>query len=226
MQSLGPVQKRLQNQHEEVTHGSAKAGVRREQCVRKSPSIQGIIRIIPKLPWFSCNAFRAEYLATILHEVRWVSLYLRVVRKTRAAPIATCALYHIPVIMNIFVSTLMQVVTLIIEHLHSNDSDGVRVMSSNGGVAGDAVTVVQAREYHEYRTKPRSRTQGNTSMGLSFTPSPGYHLFFVQVRHLPLLSTTIFTFCCVTRIRGITRVTMARAFSPCSREGTTSFSRR
>ncbi|KAI6116373.1 hypothetical protein F5141DRAFT_1212979 [Pisolithus sp. B1] len=111
----------------------------------------------------------------------------------------------------------------IIERVPTNS--GMRVISSNGGAARDSITVVRAREHHEYW---RSAGHDPVCKGMLRWHQPSPHLF--DIVFIASVASTVFRHYnlyvrqCYFYAR-ITLNAMARAFPSCSRQGTTSFSR-
>ncbi|KAI6116365.1 hypothetical protein F5141DRAFT_1212969 [Pisolithus sp. B1] len=111
----------------------------------------------------------------------------------------------------------------IIERVPTNN--GVWIMSSNGGVARDTITVVQAREHHEYW---QSAGRDPVCKGTLRWHQPSPCLF--DITFMASVASTIFKHYnlyvrqCYFYAR-ITLDAMAKAFPSCSRHGTTSFSR-
>ncbi|KAI6096996.1 hypothetical protein EDD17DRAFT_1503166 [Pisolithus thermaeus] len=152
--------------------------------------------------------------------------FLRITRAQLAVTIITCHLYHIPsrsscwhefllvsskrvdyhvIVHNVMAFTAERLV-FIIERVPTNN--GVQIMSSNGGVARDTITVVRAREHHEYW---QSAGRNLVCKGMLQWHQPLPRLFDI-------------TFMCYFYAR-ITLDAMAKAFPSCSRHGTMLFSR-
>ncbi|KAI6006131.1 hypothetical protein EDD15DRAFT_2515387 [Pisolithus albus] len=115
-----------------------------------------------------------------------------------------------PVTMNSFWSTVSRLITIggVVERVPTNN--GMRVISSSGGAARDTITVVRAREHHEYwQSAGRARVPfGGTNLRL-----PSSISLSSQVSHLLRSSTTTYTFDSATS--RITLDAMATAFSSC-----------
>ncbi|KAI6108613.1 hypothetical protein EDD16DRAFT_1711959 [Pisolithus croceorrhizus] len=111
----------------------------------------------------------------------------------------------------------------IIERVPTNS--GMRVISSNGGAARDTITVVRAREHHEYW---RSAGHDPVCKGTLLWHQSSPHLF--DIVFIASVASTIFKHYnlyvrqCYFYAR-ITLDAMARAFPSCSTQGTTSFSK-
>lgn len=107
---------------------------------------------------------------------------------------------------------------LIVERIPSNN--GVQVVSSSGGVARDTVTVVRAREHYKYRQRA---SQNPVCKGTLRWEHPSAHL--VDIAFIARAASATFEYQCYRYAR-ITLTATAKAFPSCSREGTTSLSRR
>ncbi|KAI6042122.1 hypothetical protein EDC04DRAFT_1051173 [Pisolithus marmoratus] len=154
--------------------------------------------------------------------------FLRIVKTTHvAATIIACELYHIPSRSSCYHEFLLvhtEGFMLIVERVPANNR--VQVISSSGGVARDTVTVMRAREHHEYW---QSASQGPVCKGnlrwhqsspqlldIAFIASAASTIF----RHYNLYVRQCYWYA------RITLDAMAGACPSCSRGGTKSFSRR
>ncbi|KAI5988657.1 hypothetical protein F5J12DRAFT_930067 [Pisolithus orientalis] len=162
--------------------------------------------------------------------------FLRIARSQATAGVGACDLYYIPSrsscrheFLLVHVSTGHFVwkgesLVLIVERIPSNN--GVQVVSSSGGVARDTVTVVRAREHHEYWQRA---SQNPVCRGTLRWDHPSAHLvdiaFIASAASATFKYYNLYTHQCYWYAR-INLAAMARAFPSCSREGTTSFSRR
>ncbi|KAI6038314.1 hypothetical protein EDC04DRAFT_2007766 [Pisolithus marmoratus] len=157
--------------------------------------------------------------------------FLCIARSQAAATVGACNLYHIPSQSSCYHEFLLvhmdvgrERLMLIIERVPTNN--GSRVISSSGGVARDTITVVRAREHHEYWRRPG---QSPVCRGILRWDHPPPHL--LDIAFIASTASTTFKYYnlyirqCYWYAR-IILATMARAFPPSSREGTTSFSRR
>ncbi|KAI6042141.1 hypothetical protein EDC04DRAFT_1052466 [Pisolithus marmoratus] len=145
-----------------------------------------------------------------------------------AASIVACELYYIPSPSFSFHEFLLVRTSegpiLIVERNPSNNR--LRTFSSSGGLAKDTITVERFREHHEYwhPAGPAPVCKGAIRW---HQPSP--HLLDVAFFALAA-STTFKHYNLYIRqcwwFSRITLAAMAGAFPSCSREGTTSFSRR
>lgn len=154
--------------------------------------------------------------------------FLRIARTTQLEEtVFACHLCYIPSRSSCYHEFLlvhMELHVLIVERVPTNN--GMRVISSNGGTARDTITVVRTREDHEYwqsagrdpvckgtlqwhRSWPRLVDIASIANAAS-TNFKRYNLYVRQ---------------CYFYAR-ITLDAMARAFPPCSRQGTTSFLRK
>ncbi|KAI5998330.1 hypothetical protein F5J12DRAFT_849711, partial [Pisolithus orientalis] len=104
----------------------------------------------------------------------------------------------------------------------SNNS--MQVMSSNGGVARDTITVVRAREHHEYwKRAGQDPVLKGTLRWDRFPPRLSDIAFFASAASTTFKHYNLYLRQCYWYAR-ITLAAMAKAFPSCSREGTTSFS--
>ncbi|KAI6108499.1 hypothetical protein EV401DRAFT_1891859 [Pisolithus croceorrhizus] len=133
------------------------------------------------------------------------------------------SLLGLPAIMNSFWSTVTEELVFVIDRVPTNN--GARVVSFNGGVARDTVTVVRAREHHEYW---RSAGRDPVCKTMLRWQQPAPRLF--DLAFIASVASTIFKHYnlyvrqCYFYAR-ITLDAMARAFPSCLRQGNMSFSR-
>ncbi|KAI6030314.1 hypothetical protein EDC04DRAFT_2605376 [Pisolithus marmoratus] len=143
-------------------------------------------------------------------------------RIARFQPAATSSCYHEFLLVHI--GAARETLALIVERVPTNN--GTQVISSSGGVARDTITVVRARENHEYWQKPG---QGPVWRGTLRWDHPLPRL--LDIAFISSAASTTFKYYnfytrqCYWYAR-IILAAMAGAFPSCSREGTTSFSRR
>ncbi|KAI6116370.1 hypothetical protein F5141DRAFT_1212976 [Pisolithus sp. B1] len=153
--------------------------------------------------------------------------FLRIARTTQlAATIIACDLYRIPVRSSFYHEFLLvhtERLVFIIERVPTNS--GMRVISSNGGAARDTITIVQAREHHEY-WRSAGRNPVCKTMLRWHQPSPRLFdiVFIASVASTIFKHYNLYVRQCYFYAR-ITLDALARAFPSCSRQGTTSFSR-
>ncbi|KAI6038313.1 hypothetical protein EDC04DRAFT_2604138 [Pisolithus marmoratus] len=147
------------------------------------------------------------------------------------AAIVACDLYHIPsqsscyhefLLVHVHTGPTGERLMLIIERVPRNK--GTRLISSDGGVARDTITVVQAREHHEYWQRAG---QDPICRGTLRWDHPSPRLldiaFIASAASTTFKYYNLYTRQCYWYSR-ITLAAMARAFPSCSREGATSFS--
>ncbi|KAI5998352.1 hypothetical protein F5J12DRAFT_914663 [Pisolithus orientalis] len=160
--------------------------------------------------------------------------FLLVARNIKtAARVAACDLYHIPSLSSCYHEFLLarvdigvdgEKLMLIIERAPKNN--GIRVVFSNGGVAKDTITVVRALEDHEYW---QQAGQIPVCRGTLQWRDHSPHL--LDIVSISGTASAVFKYynCYVRQCYWYARVilaSMAKAFPSCSKEGTTSFSKR
>ncbi|KAI6042128.1 hypothetical protein EDC04DRAFT_3088733 [Pisolithus marmoratus] len=155
--------------------------------------------------------------------------FLRITRTTQvAATIVACDLYYIPSRSSCYHEFLLVHATegfmLVIERAPANN--GRQVISSNGGVARDTITVVRAREQHEYwRSTGQDPVCRGTLLWHQHSPRLLDIAFLASTASTTSKHYNLYTRQCYWYAR-ITLTAIAKAFPSCSRDGTTSFSRR
>ncbi|KAI5998331.1 hypothetical protein F5J12DRAFT_323015 [Pisolithus orientalis] len=157
--------------------------------------------------------------------------FLRIARTQPAATVGGCDLYYIPSRSSCYHEFLLVHIhvdreTLMVTIERSPSNNGMQVISSNGGVARDTITVVRARENHEYwqRVGQDPVLRGTLRWDRS-PPHPFNITFFASAASTTFKHYNLYVRQCYWYAR-VTLAAMERAFPPCSREGTTSFSRR
>ncbi|KAI5998342.1 hypothetical protein F5J12DRAFT_849778 [Pisolithus orientalis] len=96
-------------------------------------------------------------------------------------------------------------------------------MSSNGGVAWDTITVVRAREHHEYWKRAGQDPVLRGKLRWDFSPPRLFDIaFFASAASTTFKHYNLYVRQCYWYAR-ITLAAMAKAFPSCSREGTTSY---
>ncbi|KAI6038301.1 hypothetical protein EDC04DRAFT_2006718 [Pisolithus marmoratus] len=157
--------------------------------------------------------------------------FLRVARSQAEATVRSCHLYSIPSRCSCYHEFLLvhmdagrERLMLIIERVPTNNA--MQVLSSSGGIAKDTITIVRAREDHEYW---QSAGQGPVCKGTLRWNQPSPRLldiaFIASAASTTFKHYNLYIRQCYWYAR-ITLAAMARAFPSCSTEGTTSFSRR
>ncbi|KAI5981751.1 hypothetical protein F5J12DRAFT_263382 [Pisolithus orientalis] len=153
-------------------------------------------------------------------------------RKTQeAGTVVACDLYYIPSrsswyheFLVVHVDMSGERLMLIIERVPSNH--GIRVVSSNGGVARDTITVLRTRQQYVYWQRAG---QAPVCKGTLRWQHPPPHLldvaFFASAASTTFKHYNFYTCQCYWYAR-VTLAAMASAFPSCSREGTTSFSKK
>lgn len=155
--------------------------------------------------------------------------FLRIAR-FQAAVVCACDLYYIPSQSSCYHEFLLvnvdaghEKLMLIIERVPTNN--GVMVVSSSGGVARDTITVVRAKECHEYWQRASQRPLCKGTLRWDHTPPHLLDIAFIA----SAASTTFWYYNLYIRqcywYARITLAAMARAFPSCSSQGNTSFSR-
>ncbi|KAI6103105.1 hypothetical protein EDD16DRAFT_333438 [Pisolithus croceorrhizus] len=128
--------------------------------------------------------------------------FLRIAR-FQAAVVCACDLYYIPSQSSCYHEFLLvnvdaghEKLMLIIERVPTNN--GVMVVSSSGGVARDTITVVRAKECHEYWQRASQRPLCKGTLRWDHTPPPPlrhrfhckrrvYHILVLQSLHSTML---------------------------------------
>ncbi|KAI6034818.1 hypothetical protein EDC04DRAFT_2604976 [Pisolithus marmoratus] len=149
------------------------------------------------------------------------------------ATIVRCDLYRIPsrsfwyhefLLVHVNMGVDGEKFMLIIERSRRNN--GIRVICSDGGVAKDTVTVVRARVNHDYWQKAdQAPICRGTIQWSDHSPRLSDVVLFANA------ATAAFKFynCYIRQCYWYARIILAsmeKAFSPCSKEGITSFSRK
>ncbi|KAI6106193.1 hypothetical protein EDD16DRAFT_197898 [Pisolithus croceorrhizus] len=166
-----------------------------------------------------------------------VQEFFRITRSTNTdVKIVACDLYRISslsscrhefLVVQVDVGIDAEDLVLIIEHVHGNN--GIRVGFSDGVVAKDIITVVRAREIHEYW---RGAGQPLVFKGALRWPSPyGSSPHLSDIAVIANAASAVFEHCSghVQQCYWYGRVILAliaKRFQTCSKEGTTSFSKR
>ncbi|KAI6030877.1 hypothetical protein F5J12DRAFT_313427 [Pisolithus orientalis] len=159
--------------------------------------------------------------------------FLRFARtRTQVAGIVVaCDLYYIPSrsswyheFLLVHVDMSGERLMLIVERVPSNH--GMQVVSSNGGVARDTITVLRARQRHVYW---QSTSEAPICKGILRWHHPSPRLldiaFFASAASTTFKYYNFYTCQCYWYAR-VTLAAMASAFPSCSREGTTSFAKK
>ncbi|KAI5996114.1 hypothetical protein EDD15DRAFT_490498 [Pisolithus albus] len=129
--------------------------------------------------------------------------------------------YH--VIMHGDIAFAAEGFLLIVERAPTNN--GMRVISSSGGAARDTITVVRAREHHEYwQSAGRHPVCKGTLRWHQSSPRLFDVVFIASVASTTFKHYNLYVRQCYFYAR-ITLDAMATAFPSCSRQGSTSFSK-
>ncbi|KAI6147177.1 hypothetical protein BKA82DRAFT_1002082 [Pisolithus tinctorius] len=148
-----------------------------------------------------------------------------------AGIVVACDLYHIPSRSSWYHEFLLvhvdmngERLMLVVERVPSNR--GMRVVSSNGGVAIDTITVLRVTDQHVYwqRASEAPVCKG-TLLWHHPTPRLLDIAFFASAASTTFKYYNFYTCQCYWYAR-VTLAAMASAFPSCSREGTTSFSKK
>ncbi|KAI5996111.1 hypothetical protein EDD15DRAFT_490403 [Pisolithus albus] len=140
--------------------------------------------------------------------------------------ITACHLYYIPSRASCYHEFLLvhtEGFLLIVERVPTHS--GTRVVSSSGGAARDTITVVRAREHHEYwQSAGRHPVCKGTLRWHQPSPRLFDVVFIASVASTTFKHYNLYVRQCYFYAR-ITLDAMAKAFPSCSRQGTTSFSK-
>ncbi|KIK12350.1 hypothetical protein PISMIDRAFT_18802 [Pisolithus microcarpus 441] len=140
--------------------------------------------------------------------------------------IIACHLYYIPSRSSCYHEFLLvhtEGFIFIVERVPTNS--GMRVVSSNGGAARDTITVVRAREHHEYwQSAGRDPVCKGTLRWHQSSPRLFDIAFIASLASTTFKHYNLYVRQCYFYAR-ITLDAMATAFPSCSRHGTTSFSK-
>ncbi|KAI5998328.1 hypothetical protein F5J12DRAFT_849688 [Pisolithus orientalis] len=152
--------------------------------------------------------------------------FLRTTRTQPAATVDACDLYYIP-------SRSSWYHKFLLVHIHDGQerlmftvpsNNGMQVISSNGGVTKDTITVVRAREHHEYWQRAGWHPVLRGTLRWDCSPPRLFDIaFFASATCTTFKHYNLYVRQCYWYAR-ITLVAMMRVFPSCSREGTTSFS--
>ncbi|KAI6010616.1 hypothetical protein PISMIDRAFT_689555, partial [Pisolithus microcarpus 441] len=140
--------------------------------------------------------------------------------------IIACHIYYIPSRASCYHEFLLvhtEGFVFIVERVPTNS--GIRVVSSIGGAARDTITVVRAREHHEYwQSAGRDPVCKGTLRWHQSSPRLFDIAFIASVASTAFKHYNLYVRQCYFYAR-ITLDALATAFPSCSRQGTTSFSK-
>ncbi|KAI5998327.1 hypothetical protein F5J12DRAFT_322815 [Pisolithus orientalis] len=159
--------------------------------------------------------------------------FLRIARTQLGAAVSACDLYYIPSRSSCYHEFLLvefvdaetaERLILVVERAPANN--GTQVISSSGGVAKDTITIVRTREFHEYWQRAGQEPVCKGTLRWNH-PSPSLLdvAFIAGVASTTFKHYNLYIRQCYWYAR-ITLDAIATAFPSCSKEGTTSFSRK